>query len=198
MNKILKNTIIALFLITSYTTVHAQAPNWKIDPAHSGIYFSINHIYSKVNGYFGDFKGRIDFDPNNLGKSVFEFTVKVKSINTNNTKRDNHLLSNDFFSAKKYPEMRFKSASIKHAGQNQYEVEGTMTIKDVSRKIKVPFTFFGSKTHPFDPKQEVAGFEALMTIDRLVFNVGSGKFLKLGVVGRETNVMITIEATRAK
>ena len=175
---------------------YAEAPKWKIDPAHAGIYFSIDHIFSKVKGHFNDFDAEVYFDPNNLEQSRAVFTVKVNSIDTNNTKRDGHLQSDDFFSAKKYPNMRFESAAVTHSGDNRYMVEGTMTIKDVSRKVKLPFTFLGTKPNPFNPKQEVAGFELSMTIDRFDYNVGNGKFLDLGVVGKYVDVVITLELTR--
>ncbi len=80
---------------------YSEAPKWKIDPAHAGIYFSIDHIFSKVKGHFNDFDAEIYFDPNNLEQSRADFSVKVDSIDTNNTKRDGHLQSDDFFSGKK-------------------------------------------------------------------------------------------------
>jgi polyisoprenoid-binding protein YceI len=198
MKKTSRYILIISLIISISSIAQADVPQWRIDPAHAGIYFSIDHIFSKVKGYFQDFEAQIFFDPDNLAESRAVFTVKVNSINTNNTKRDGHLQSDDFFSAKKYPEMRFESSSITHDNGNQYVLNGTMTIKDVSKKIKLPFTFFGTKPTPFDPKQEVTGFEARMTIDRFDYNVGNGKFLELGVVGKEVDIFITIEATRKK
>jgi polyisoprenoid-binding protein YceI len=186
------------FLLILSTNSYASAPQWKIDPAHSSIYFRISHIYSTVNGFFPEFKGEVRFDPSNLKESRFAFTVEVKSINTNNSKRDGHLLSDDFFSAKKYPEMTFESKSISHKEANQYAVEGVMKIKDVSKRVKLPFIFFGTKQHPFNPKQEVAGFEAQITVDRLAYQVGNGKFYEMGVVGKDVDVLISLEVLREK
>ena len=121
---------------------------------------------------------------------------RVKSVNTNNGKRDGHLQSGDFFDAKKYPEMTFESQSITRKQGDQYSVTGVMKIKDVSKTLELPFTFFGSKPNPFNPKQEVAGFEARMTIDRIAYHVGNGNFLKMGVVGKDVDVLISLEATR--
>lgn len=185
-----------LLFIATYA--YAEAPNWKIDPDHSGIYFRIMHIYSSVNGFFPDFDGEIKFDPSNLNESRFAFKVKVKSIDTNNGKRDVHLQSDEFFDAKKYPEMSFESTAIKHLGANNYQVAGTLTIKDVSKTITLPFNYFGFKTHPFNPNLDVAGFEARMNIDRLGYNVGNGKFNKMGVVGKDVDILITLEATRER
>ena len=171
---------------------------YAIEVRGDGFRFGVDHIFSKVKGHFKDFDAQLFFDPDNLAQSRAVFTVKVGSIDTNNAKRDGHLKSDDFFSAKKYPEMRFESTAVTHTGGNQYMLEGTMTIKDVSRNIRLPFTFLGSKDDPFDPKKAVAGFETRLTIDRLEYGVGNGKFLKMGVVGREVDVFITIEATRKK
>ncbi len=196
MKKIFKYIITVLLIIGVSSMAFADAPKWKIDPAHAGIYFSIDHIFSKVKGHFKDFDAEIYFDPNNLDQSRAAFTVKVNSIDSNNTKRDGHLRSDDFFGAKKYPEMRFESSAVTHQGGNLYMVDGTMTVKDVSRSVKLPFTFLGAKPNPFNPKQEVAGFDLSMTIDRFDYNVGNGKFLNLGVVGKDVDVQITLEVTR--
>jgi polyisoprenoid-binding protein YceI len=62
----------------------------------------------------------------------------------------------------------------------------------------VPFTLLGVKAHPMAEKSEVAGFEARMTIDRLAYHVGSGKFYEMGVVGKEVDVLISLEVMRKK
>jgi polyisoprenoid-binding protein YceI len=186
------------FLLISGISGFAAAPEWKVDPVHSGIYFDIRHIYSTVKGHFNEVSGVVEFDPANLKESRFDFTVKVKSIDTNNSKRDGHLQSADFFDAGKFPDMTFKSAAVSHAGGNQYTVDGTLTVKDVSKNITLPFTFFGSRQHPLTPKQEVIGFEARMDIDRLEYHVGDGKYYRMGAVGKDVTVLISIEATRDK
>ncbi len=198
----MKKTILtALIFVSSWMfalNAHADITRWTIDKAHSSVYFEIRHIYATVRGSFDEYDGNLQFDPAHLDGSRFDFTVEVESINTNNAKRDEHLLSGDFFEAKKYPKMTFKSSSIKHLEGNQYTVEGTLTIKDVSRTATIPFTYFDSRPNPFNPKQLVAGFEARLTIDRIAYHVGSGKFFQMGVLGRDVTVLITIEATRDK
>jgi len=197
MNKIIKtSTLFLVFLLLAGTT-QAAGHRWQIDPAHSGIYFGVKHIYSTTNGFFEDFEGTVHFDPKDLEKSNFDFTVKVKSINTHNRKRDGHLRSDDFFSVGKYPDMTFKSTRIVHKEGNRYVVEGRLAVKDVVKNVGIPFVFFGSRAHPFNPKETVAGFEARFTIDRLAYHVGSGKFLKMGVVGRTVDIVILMEVTRS-
>lgn len=196
MKKLVYFSLVLMIALGSGVPAIAAAPQWDVDPAHSGFYFSVNHIYSKVKGFFSDYSGTIYFDPADLKTSRFDFMVKVKSVDTQNSKRDGHLLSDEFFHSKKFPAMTFKSNSITHIKENQYTVNGVLTIKDVSTDVTVPFTFFGTKTHPFNPKQMVAGFEARLVIDRLAYHVGNGKFLKMGVVGKEVTILITLEATR--
>ena len=189
---------VTLFVFLFAAQAQAAAPKWELDPAHSGIFFSVKHIYSETRGYFEDFEGRVSFSPDDLAGSRFDFTVQVKSINTGNGKRDGHLNSGDFFDSKKYPQMTFKTSAVRHVKDNQYVVEGQMTVKDVTKNISVPFTLLGVSPHPFDKNSEVAGFEARMTIDRLAYHVGGGKFYDLGVVGKEVDVLISLEVTRKK
>jgi polyisoprenoid-binding protein YceI len=198
MNTIYKRFAIFFFVLLISTPVFAKAPQWEVDPAHSAIYFSVNHIYSTTRGYFEDFKGTVLFSPDDLAGSRFDFEVDVKSINTGNSKRDGHLGSADFFDSGKYPKMTFTSTAVKHVKDNQYVVEGRMTVKDVTQTIAVPFTLLGVTAHPFDKKSEVAGFEAQLTIDRLAYHVGGGKFYDMGVVGKDVDVLITMEAIRKK
>lgn len=187
-----------IMILFTGTSGFAAAPEWKVDQAHSGIYFDIRHIYSTVQGHFNEYEGTIAFDPANLKESRFDFKVKVKSVDTNNAKRDSHLQSPDFFEVEKYPEMTFKSTAITHAGGNDYTVEGTLGVKDVQQNIKLPFTFFGSKQHPMNPKLDVAGFEARLDIDPQAYHVGLDKFYQAGVIGKKVNILISIEATRDK
>ena len=198
MKKYLDRIAFSFFIIVLIVPAHAIGSEWKLDPAHSGVYFEIDHIYSATRGYFEEIKSNVIFDPDNLGGSRFDFQVAVKSINTGNTKRDGHLQTEEFFDAKKFPVMTFESITIKHMEGDQYVVEGTMTVKDVSKNLSVPFMFYGVKPHPFDEKSEVAGFEARIKIDRLEYSVGSGKYYEMGVVGKDVEVLISFEATRKK
>jgi polyisoprenoid-binding protein YceI len=138
------------------------------------------------------------FDPDNLEKSKFDFVVKVDSINTNNGKRDTHLRSDDFFAVSKYPVMTFKSSRVSHIIGNKYALEGQMTIKDVTKSMALEFIYWGQKGNPFKKNEMVAGFDTRFNIDRLDFHVGDGKFYKMGVVGKDVDVLITLEAVRMK
>ena len=194
----MKKIIYIAFSLLLLGQTHVMAHEWKIDSNHSGILFEIKHIYSTVWGHFSDFTGEVFFDPDNLEKSKFDFVVRVDSINTNNEKRDTHLRSNDFFAASKYPEMTLKSSRVTHAGGNKYILEGKMTIKDVTKDMVLEFIYWGQKENPVKKDEMVAGFDTRFNINRLDFHVGDGKFYKMGVLGKDVDILITLEVGRRK
>ena len=194
----MKRYILVLLSLLLLAATQSMGYEWKMDPVHSAIMFEIKHIYSTVRGHFGEFSGNVFFDPNNLKESKIDFTVEVESINTRIGKRDNHLRSGDFFDAKKYPQMVFKSSKVSHAGGNKYLLEGKMTVKDVTKPMTLEFLLLGEKNSPFKKDKVVGGFETRFKIDRFDFNVGTGKFYKLGVVGKEVDIFISLEMIRSK
>jgi polyisoprenoid-binding protein YceI len=122
----------------------------------------------------------------------------VNSIDTKVSKRDTHLRSPDFFDAAKYPEITFKSSRVSRGGDNIYIVEGTLTIKDVSRDLALEFVYHGQKENPLKAGEIVAGLDTTLTIDRLEYHVGDGKFYKMGIVGKDIDILFTVELLREK
>ena len=194
----MKKIVLLAMLVLVLGQTKAQAYEWKIDQVHSNFYFDIKHIFATVRGQFAEFSGKVFFDPDKLAQSKFDFVVKVDSINTNVGKRDTHLRSDDFFSAAKYPEIRFASSKVTHAGANKYLVNGRLTIKDVSKDITLEFIYLGEKGNPLKPGELVAGLDARQTIDCLAYHVGDGKFYKMGAVGKDVDILITLELLREK
>ncbi|MBV5316307.1 MAG: YceI family protein [Desulfobulbaceae bacterium] len=199
MKKRIPFTLVVVFLVGLIVApLHAEIRSWEIDKEHTNFYFSVDHIYAKVRGHFTDFKGIFLFDPDNLNDSKISFEINVKSIDTGIRKRDEHLLSADFLEASKYPLMTFTSSSITKTGKNTYNVNGKLTIKDVSSNLTLPLTYAGRKDHPLSPGMEVAGFNGHLTLDRLTYNVGDGKYYQMGAVGKDVDILVTIEALRKK
>jgi len=177
---------------------HAGAGEWQIDKDHSNIYFDVNHTFVTVRGQFDDFSGTVRFDPENKDASEVAFEVRVPSINTNIEKRDEHLRSQDFFNAAKFPVMRFKSSNIRLVEDKDYIMNGDLTIKGESKKVSVPFTYLGMKDNPLKKGQSVAGFEADFSINRLDYNVGDGQFARMGVVGETVRILVALEVLKNK
>jgi len=196
--KSMQTILTILILSISVSTVSAAARSWELDKAHSNIYFGVTHIFSKVNGLFNDFSLDVNFDPENLKQSNFLFTIEVDSINTNITKRDKHLISADFFDAGKFPQMVFQSTMITAAGENLYDVAGTLTIKGVDYDVTLPLKLEGIVEHPTKKGTDVAGFNGTLTIDRLAHGVGTGKFYEMGLIGKEVDIFVSLEVLSDK
>jgi polyisoprenoid-binding protein YceI len=186
--------VFSMFLITDFAL--GEVEKWEIDKAHSNIYFDVRHTYVTVRGKFKDFSGVLKFNPDNLAVSSVSFQVNTKSINTGVPNRDNHLRSEEFFAVNKYPAMTFQSIGVKQKEGNQYTLEGNLTIKGKTNKVAIPFTYFGTRDNPLKKGQMVAGFETRFSIDRLEYNVGPGKFFEMGVIGRNVDILITLEVLK--
>lgn len=196
--KYIKIAAFLLFSLLIVPAAYSASDSWELDKSHSNVYFSIDHIFSKVNGNFNDFSTEIVFNPDELGKSSFTFTIEVDSINTNISKRDKHLLSADFFDEGKYSTMTFTSTSVTAGEDGFYNVAGTLTVKGKDYDVTLPLVLAGVKDHPAVPGKEVAGFNGTVVLDRLVYGIGGGKFYKMGVVGKDVEVFVSLEVTRSK
>ena len=194
----MKRILFTLLLLSSLVPLQASAQQWQLDAVHTNFFFAVKHTYATVRGQFMDFSGDVYFDPDNPAKSRFDFVIKVNSIDTKVSKRDTHLRSPDFFDAAKYPEITFKSSRVSRGGDNIYIVEGTLTIKDVSRDLALEFVYHGQKENPLKAGEIVAGLDTTLTIDRLEYHVGDGKFYKMGIVGKDIDILFTVELLREK
>lgn len=191
--KTIHTITIALVLLLLGTSASAAARSWELDKAHSNIYFGVDHIFSKIYGLFNEFTLETSFDPENLEESSFTFTIEVDTINTNIAKRDKHLISDDFFDAGEYPQIIFASKNITAAGDGVYNVAGTLTIKGKDYDLLLPLELAGIKEHPTQKGTEVAGFNGMVSIDRLAHGVGSGKFYDMGIIGKEVDIIVSLE-----
>ncbi len=125
------------------------AGTYTLDPVHTSIGFEIQHMgLSKVQGRFDDKSGKIVADPADLSKSSVSFTAQVASIDTNVAPRDADLKSANFFDAAKYPTLTFQSTAIRKSGDH-YVADGTLTIKDQSHPVSIPFRYLGPVQDPF-------------------------------------------------
>ena len=192
----IKRFAIVLALALASTSVFA-ADTYAVDPVHSNVAFTIRHLVSKVTGKFDDFSGTVNVDPKKLPTSSVEFAIKVASIDTGNGDRDKHLKSGDFFDAEKYPEITFKSSSVKATGKDKYSVAGTLTMHGVSKQVVLPVEFggFGKDMQG----NEKAGFELSTKLDRKAYGINWNKAVDNGtLLGDEVTVNINLETSKKK
>ena len=174
------------------------ADTYNFDKAHTRIGFTAQHlVISSVDGRFKDFDGTITLDPNDLTKSSVKVTIKTASVDTDNESRDKDLRNSEFLDVAKYPEMTFVSDKVEKRGDG-YVATGTFTLKGVSKKIELPFTFAGPITDPWGMQRVAA--KASTKINRQDYGVKYNQSMKDGsaLVGNEVTLNLTVEATKAK
>lgn len=191
--------LFAAAALAAFVAIPAFAADvYNVDASHSEVSFQIRHMVTQVRGRFNDFKGAVNLDPANLAKSSVEFRVKAESIDTGLADRDKHLRAADFFDVEKYPEITFKSTSIKATGKDTYAVTGDFTMRGVTRKITLPVTFLGSAKDPWGNVR--AGFETATTLNRKEYGMNWNAALDNGgvILGDDVKIAINLEAIQAK
>jgi len=124
---------------------------WATDPSHSEIVFKVKHMmFTTVSGKFTDFEVTIENEDDKFETSQISFSAKTASVDTRNLDRDNHLRSTDFFDADKFPVISFLSTGISKISENQFEISGDLTIKDVTKNVILTTAYSGLMKDPWD------------------------------------------------
>ncbi len=164
---------------------------YSVDNLHSGLYFKIEHDGAGTFiGRFNEIAGKFALDAAKPESGVLEFTVKAESIDTNSADRDKHLKSGDFFNTKQFPEITFKSKSIKKSDTG-FEVTGDLALTGTTKSVTVTLTNFKTGTSP-RTKKEIAGFEAAFTINRNDFGITKYP----GGLGDNVTIVVGMEGAR--
>ncbi|MCX6929044.1 MAG: YceI family protein [Verrucomicrobia bacterium] len=181
----------AVLLAFSYANA---ADNYKIDPAHTSVGFSVRHMgVSNVKGHFDDFSGLLVLDNGSIQEA--SGTIQVKSVNTGMEKRDNHLRTTDFFDAAKYPLITFKSKRVEKSGE-QTVLIADFTMRGVTKELRLPVTLSGPVKDPMGNTR--IGLEAKTTVNRKDYGIQFNALMETGglVVGEEVALEINAEATK--
>lgn len=179
------------------TAIDSPTTTYQIDAAHSEATFTVRHLITKVRGGFTDFAGSITYDAADPTRSSVSFTIQAASIDTNQTDRDAHLRSADFFETETYPTITFVSTGITSTGGNAYAVNGRFTIRDVTRDITLPVTLLGTAKDPWG--NERIAFEAEYTLNRKDYGLTWNAALETGgfLVGDEVKISLSVQAVPA-
>jgi polyisoprenoid-binding protein YceI len=172
---------------------------WKIDSAHAAAQFAVKHLMiSTVRGEFKGVTGTVNWDSQDLTKSVVDVTIDVTTVNTGEAKRDAHLKSPDFFDAGKFPTMTFKSTKIELATPGKLRVSGDLTIRGVTKPVVLDVD---GPTPPIkDPwGNERVALNATGKVNRQDFGVKWNQSMDGGgvVVGDEVSITIDAELVKA-
>lgn len=173
------------------------ATKWAIDPAHSQIGFKVKHMmFTNVSGQFENYQGVIVTENDDFSTANIDFKADSDSISTRNTDRDKHLKSADFFDAQNHPQMTFKSSSFTQNSKGDYELAGDLTIRGVSRFVKLPAEFSGLMTDPWSNTK--AGITVSGKINRKDWGLNWNSALETGGVLVSEEVKLEIELQLVK
>ncbi|MCZ6776874.1 MAG: YceI family protein [Ignavibacteria bacterium] len=171
-------------------SVSAQT-TWIADKAHTQITFSVTHLLiSEVTGRFSDFDVTFHDANEDFTDGTIRVTIRTASINTGIEKRDNHLKSDDFLGAEKFPNITFESTLIEKTGKDTYKITGDLTIRDVTKSVVLDAKHNGTVTDPWGVTK--AGFKATTSINRFDFGVKWGAALEAGGLVAGETVVLTL------
>lgn len=177
----------------------AEVTKWAIDPTHSKVGFKVKHLMiSNVLGSFRDFSGEVKTAGNDFSTAAISFSLKTASVDTEMPDRDGHLKSPDFFDTEKYPVITFDANGLKDLGDDMYELNGSLKIKDVSKPVTLAVEFGGVMSDPWGNIK--AGFSISGKINRKDWGLNWNAALEAGgvLVGEEVKINCDIELTKAK
>ncbi|MFT3704053.1 MAG: YceI family protein [Agriterribacter sp.] len=170
---------------------------WVIDSAHSEVNFKVRHLMiTNVTGSFKSFSSEVETDGDDLSTAKITFSAAIDSITTGNEQRDGHLKSADFFELEKYPELIFKAEGLKSKGGDEYEAEGELTLRGVTKKIKLDVESGGIVKDPWG--QTKAGFSVKGKINRKDFGLNWSAVTEAGGVVVSDEVRINAEVQYIK
>ncbi|MCW5921073.1 MAG: YceI family protein [Saprospiraceae bacterium] len=172
---------------------------WQLDAAHSEVTFRVRHlVIATVSGKFDKFTSSVTNDGDDFTNANIEFAVDTASVNTGVEARDNHLRGDDFFNSEKFPQMTFKSTSLKKLGADDYQLDGNLTIRDVTKPISLKVEFGGTATDPYGNRK--AGFEVTGTLNRKEFGLRWDAVTEAGgaVVSDEVKIQANVQYAKAQ
>ncbi len=144
--------------------------NWIVDPLHSDVQFKVKHLMiNTVTGEFTSYRVDVASDADDFSDATITFEADVASISTKNEMRDNHLKSDDFFNAEKFPVLRFVGKGLTKTSDSEFTLKGDLTIRDITKPVTLTGEFGGRMTDFYGNTK--AGFELAGAIDRKEFGL---------------------------
>jgi len=184
--------------VTSRTVNGVEYPavgTYAIDTSHTRLGFAVRHMaVSKVRGDFKDFSGTLELAEDPVDSKV-SVTIQAGSVDTHDENRDNHLRTNDFFDVENHPTWTFTSTAIRPISATEWNVDGDLTIRGVTKQVTLDATLEGVVQDPYGLHR--VGFSAKTSIEREDFGVSFNGVMEAGglVVGKKVDIEIEAEAT---
>ncbi len=191
-----KTLFVCLTLSLVSISISAQGSTWEIDPNHSNINFGVSYFkVGEIKGVFKKYKGNITQQKDDIAS--INITIQTASINTNQTDRDKHLKTKDFFDANKHPEIKFISTEIIKTANNEYTIKGNFTMTGITKPIVLKAVDNGSYVHPrFKTDNKFITVTGI--IKREDFNVGTNYAPAKFALGNDVDLVAEIQLTKRK
>ena len=174
----------------AFVDTDLRAETFNIDAVHSSVLYRIGHANVGHSwGRFNDFSGTITWDDSNPTAGAIEVTVKAESIDSGAGKRDEHLRGPDFFNAKQFPTITFKSEKIRPLDGKTFEATGTLTLHGVSRPLTVKLERLGGGKTPPPYNDTRVGLESTFEIKRSDFEMKN----MLNLLGDDVRLIVSLE-----
>jgi len=180
--------LIAALILSSGAVTTPVATSYSVDMGKSSLGFTANQSGGDVDGRFEKFDAQIVFADADLDGSSFKVEIDTGSVNTQDDDRDTLLRGEDLFDVSKYPKARFVTTGFTRKSPGSYEAQGKLTIRDVTRDIRLPFTF----TTAQEGGQAVGWLKGGVTLKRLDFGVGQGDWKDTSEVANEVQVKFSL------
>ncbi len=171
--------------------------NWNIDSTHSEVQFKVKHMMiSTVTGQFNNFTATVVTEENDFSTAKIDFTAEISSISTNNEQRDGHLKSGDFFDAENHPQISFKGNGMTKVSDEEYQLNGELTMRGVTKPVSLKAEFGGIATDPWGMVR--AGFTLEGKINRKDFGVSFSAITEAGHLLVSDEIRLNINAEFVK
>jgi polyisoprenoid-binding protein YceI len=124
--------------------------HWIIDPTHSELIFKIKHLMiSHVAGEFRNFTASIDCQNGAFNQAGVKVVIDAASVFTNNTERDEHLRSADFFDVAQFPTITFEGNEFSELDEHHYRLLGNLTMKGITKPVRLEIEYGGKVADPW-------------------------------------------------
>lgn len=187
----MRKTLLVAALFAFAGSAFAAPVTYKLDPGHTNVLASWNHFgYSNPSINFGQADGTLVYDADKVSASSVQVTLPLTGLSALADQFYDHLTSDKWFDAAKYPTATFKSTKVEAAGEGKLKVTGDLTIKGVTQPVVLDVTLNKAGEHPMK-KVPAIGFDATATVKRSDFGLGA----YAPMVSDEVSLKITTEAT---
>lgn len=178
----------AVLVLGSILSQLALAADWEVVQPESRIGFVATYDDIPFQASFESFQARIRFSPENLDDSSFDVHIDTTSLDSESPDRDEGMKQAEWFAVDEYPEARFHAEQFEHISDNHYKAIGELTVKGISRKIEVPFTW--------EPQVDGnAWMTAQASLKRGDFDIGTGEWAKDETIGFDVSVNARLQLT---